>query len=135
MYALRGEFSSGKRWNPVSSNGMLPAVHHAPGMQRIEIARKRLSVHGTQVALLFRLGNPSGGRIDLLPQDQIQLCAVVLNVTHAIKEELGNAEARSRGARGIEGALLIERFDRRAAFAAAVVEVAPELLFRIGPVG
>lgn len=80
-------------------------------------------------------GHPAGSRINFLPEDQIQLGSMVLDVAHVVQQQLRMAHFHPTELVVPLSVLVRESFDRLPAFPAAMVEVGLKLLFRIGLLG
>src|SRR6185436_8677290 len=81
----------------------------------------------------LRLGDPAGGGIGGLPEEEVQLGCVVLDVSHVVQQKLQLPEVEPVEDRAPARRLVGEDGDLRVALLAAMLEIGVQLLFRIHP--
>jgi hypothetical protein len=69
----------------------------------------------------LRLGDPAGGRTHFLPEHQVQLCGMFLDMAHVVQKQLREADFTPREPAAFLGLLVGECFNRRLAFLTTMI--------------
>src|SRR3990172_6686138 len=78
-------------------------------------------------------GNPVRSRNSFLPEHQVQLCSMFLNVTHIVKKQLQETDFTPSKSAAPLSRFVRQCLNRRLAFLATRIEIGLEIVFRIGP--